>query len=259
MNDISSTVFDLLAPVTLDELDAIASLQTRVDRKYLVPADVAAQLVDRLSEAPRVLEIAGVRCFGYRSIYFDTAGYDCFLTSARRRQHRMKVRTRTYLDSGDCVIEVKLRDRQQRTVKHRTRHDAAQPDQITPDAARFLDEFDGLLPPPNSLRPTLATRYRRTTLLCGSARATFDLDVACVEPGSSRRATVADRVVVETKGVMSPSEFDRLLWRAGARPVTISKYGTGLAALRPNLPANKWHRVLQRHIAVTPDTFGVPQ
>ena len=47
-------------------------------------------------------------------------------------------------------------------------------------------------------------------------------------------------------------ELDRLLWANGHRPASISKFGTGLAALRPGLPRNKWSRVLRRHFDHVP-------
>ena len=37
-----------------------------------------------------------------------------------------------------------------------------------------------------------------------------------------------------------------LLWEGGVRPVKISKYGTAMAAMH-DLPANKWHRTLDRY------------
>lgn len=40
---------------------------------------------------------------------------------------------------------------------------------------------------------------------------------------------------------------DRVLWSRGHRPVSISKDATGLAALRPDLPANRWQRTLRSH------------
>ena len=43
-----------------------------------------------------------------------------------------------------------------------------------------------------------------------------------------------------------------LLWAAGNRPVTISKFGVGMAALHPQLPANKWNRTLRRYFGWTP-------
>ena len=54
--------------------------------------------------------------------------------------------------------------------------------------------------------------------------------------------------IVETKTGATPSSTDRLLWRHGHRPVRISKYGTGLAVLHPDLPATPWRRVLDRHV-----------
>ena len=56
-----------------------------------------------------------------------------------------------------------------------------------------------------------------------------------------------DAVVVETKSAGAPSAADRVLWRHGVRPTKVSKFCTGLAVIRPDLPANKWHRVIDRH------------
>lgn len=60
-----------------------------------------------------------------------------------------------------------------------------------------------------------------------------------------------DMVIVETKSGPRPSSIDRLLWRNGHRPLSISKYGTGLAALRGELPSNKWARILRHHFHTT--------
>lgn len=68
---------------------------------------------------------------------------------------------------------------------------------------------------------------------------------------------LAGLALVETKTAGPPCAVDRALWRLGYRPVTISKYCTGLAALAPELPANKWNRVLRRHFDWTPVRVGV--
>ena len=59
--------------------------------------------------------------------------------------------------------------------------------------------------------------------------------------------SLPEMAIVETKTTARVSQADRLLWRSGRRPTQISKYGTGLAALRPDLPSTKWHRILRRH------------
>jgi hypothetical protein len=53
--------------------------------------------------------------------------------------------------------------------------------------------------------------------------------------------------IVETKTGSTASRVDRLLWSRGHRPVRISKYATGLAALHPELPTGVWRRTLRRH------------
>ena len=52
--------------------------------------------------------------------------------------------------------------------------------------------------------------------------------------------------VVETKTGTTASYVDRLLRGDRYRPIRISKYATGLAALRPPLPATPWCRALRR-------------
>jgi hypothetical protein len=52
------------------------------------------------------------------------------------------------------------------------------------------------------------------------------------------------KVIMETKSGSAAGPLDRHLWAHGVRPCRISKFATGLAALNPQLPANRWHRTL---------------
>src|SRR5437764_412649 len=49
----------LVDPIGLDELNALAELQTRVDRKYFVPADVFHRMIAQLADEMRVLDMDG--------------------------------------------------------------------------------------------------------------------------------------------------------------------------------------------------------
>ncbi|MGB0114579.1 MAG: polyphosphate polymerase domain-containing protein [Ilumatobacteraceae bacterium] len=237
--------FARLAPIDLDELNESAALQTRTDRKYVVGPHQLGALIDHLHDDVRVLDIDGRRMFGYESVYFDTPRFDSFLGAAHRRPHRFKVRTRRYLDSDRSSIEVKVRSGRGQTVKHRRPHRC---DDHVLDAAdeRFLREFAPLVPNPSELVPSLRTRYDRTTITIGGSRATIDLGVTCTRDGSA--VGLGDQIIIETKSAGAASEVDRALWAIHQRPVSISKYGVGLAALLPELPANKWHRVMCRHV-----------
>jgi VTC domain len=108
-----------VAPIGLDELMALAELQTRVDRKYFVPADVFGRMIAELAGGLRVLDIDGLRTFGYESVYFDTPHLDTYRAHLQRRRRRFKARTRTYTDSGLTMFEVKLAGAHGETIKQR--------------------------------------------------------------------------------------------------------------------------------------------
>lgn len=272
-----------LFSTTLEDLNSAASLLTRVDRKYLVASSAAQNVVDALTGRALVLDIDGRRSFSYASTYFDTPGLDSYLQAARKRRHRFKIRTRSYLDSGLTLLEVKTRGPRGATIKQRLDYRAADADRLTEEGIDFVVECLAPLTgsaqearrTAQSLRPVMATTYRRTTLHLpdDDARATIDTDLAWTalaprsgaSSGSSSttgagrtRPTVVGRgasraagpfAVVETKNPARHSPTDRYLWAAGHRPSRISKYATGMAALHPELPANKWHRLLTRDLA----------
>ena len=237
-----------LSPISLSDLNDAAVLQERVDRKYILTGPQVADLIERLAHRLAALEIDGRRSFGYESTYFDTVDLQSFHAAAFKRRHRYKVRTRTYLDSATTMLEVKTRGSWKMTVKRRQPHEFENRTALDRDAEAFIDSMltsPGLA---QTLSPTLTTGYQRTTLvdLDDVARITIDADLRFVD--SDRRSSgLIDRFVLETKSTGSPSVTDRDLWGSGIRPDKISKYATGLAALHPELPSNKWRRTLQRH------------
>ena len=281
-----------LTTTTLAELNSAAGLLTRVDRKYLVPLTCAQNLVDGLAPHARVLAIDERRRFSYTSTYFDTPGLEAFMLAARKRRRRFKVRTRTYLDTGLCFLEVKTRGARGTTVKRRMGYHPDDASRLTGPGRAFVAvclASSGVTGPAAAreiaaaLRPVLATTYERTTLHLPDAEARATIDTALtwrrLTPGARTRTpavtvgapqalrpghlaaaindgepvAVADVAVVETKNPATPSPADRALWDAGHRPTRISKYATGMALLRPELPANRWYRTLTHELA---DLFG---
>ena len=281
-----------LATTTLAELNSAAGLLTRVDRKYLVPLNCAQELVDGLAPDARVLAIDEQRRFSYASTYFDTPGLEAFMLAARKRRRRFKVRTRTYLDTGLCFLEVKTRGARGTTVKRRMGYHPDDASRLTGPGRAFVAAClasTGATGPAAArevaatLRPVLATTYERTTLHLPDAEARATIDTALtwrrLTPGARTRTpavtvgapqarrpghlaaaindgepvAVADVAVVETKNPATPSPADRALWDTGHRPTRISKYATGMVLLHPELPANRWYRTLTHELA---DLFG---
>ena len=55
-----------MRPVTLEDVLATAELQTRVDRKYVVPLDMFAAVLDRMGDQLSVLQIGDLRAVPLR-------------------------------------------------------------------------------------------------------------------------------------------------------------------------------------------------
>lgn len=245
-----------LPPVGLEELNSEAALQIRVDRKYVVPAGLARQLLATFRTDMRILEMDGSRSFAYDSVYFDTACLNSYLLAARGRRRRYKIRTRTYVDSAMSFLEVKTEGAREATVKERIPYHLEDRARLTAEGLDYVRETltasVGAMPS-GRLGPVLETRYNRTTLYLpeSGSRATIDTDVTWQRP--AHPAWVLDgAVIVETKSGSTAGPLDRHLWAHGVRPSRISKFATGMAALCPNLPANRWNRTLSRSLSLRP-------
>jgi hypothetical protein len=248
-----------LRTIDLEAMNAVAELQTRVDRKYILPSHALPAVLADVPAGSEVLEIGGERALRYTSQYFDTPALDSYFGAARGRRRRFKVRARTYLDSGGSFLEVKTRGARSATVKDRV---PVVGDELDADAVAYagdllagagIPDADHLA---HTLSPVLLTRYRRATLLLPAieggdpSRATIDLDLTWIG-ADGRGFALPGSVIVETKSGQRAGALDRTLWRLGHRPASLSKYGTGMAALHPSLPSHKWRRVLSRHFTTT--------
>ena len=200
----------------------------------------------------RALDIDGERTFGYTSVYLDTPELLGYHQAAHRRRRRFKVRSRCYDGSGLAYLEVKTRDGAH-TVKTRLEGRHARGDGLSAQGCAFVADTltdAGIaadvvpLARPGAAHPVPPhhppPRRRRQP---GHRRPGAHLD-RHGDPGD-HLAAVARGGRDQVGGVVSP--MDRLLWSRGVRPTRISKYATGLAALDPALPHNRWSRTLRRH------------
>lgn len=241
----------LLRPTGLDELVARVELLTRVDRKYFVPVETFREFTALVKGEFAVLDIDGRRMFGYESVYFDTPDLATYRAHLQGRRRRFKLRTRTYVDSGACMLEVKLKGPRAITVKMRTAHPHDRRRELTPEAlaagADFVHENYGL-PLPDGLGPVLTTTNSRATFasLTEGARFTCDVGLICRD-STGEVVAKGDHVLVESKAGASGSLADRTLRDLGMRPVTISKYCIGVAVTHPEVASNPWHLTLRRY------------
>lgn len=247
-----TTLLESLPAVSLPRLVEEAALLRRLDRTYVVPAASLPELVRSFAARDpglSVLEISGRREHRYSSTYLDTDGLASYLGAARGRRRRFKVRSRHYLDTGASFAEVKTRGPRGITVKARRPRSGPHVEEHRFVAAQLrgagVPSVDV-----SELRPTLTSAYTRVTLWLphSGSRVTLDSDLVWSLPEGST-AAVPGVAVVETKSPPGAGGVDRALWSRHLRPVRLSKYGAGLALLHPELPAHRWHRVLDRHLA----------
>lgn len=247
----------VLRAISLAEVLDEAALQVRIDRKYLVPIDAFIEMTHRLRHRFSVLDIEGRRSFNYESVYFDSADYRLYREHVQRRRRRYKVRTRAYLDSGECTFEVKLKGGRSETVKARMPYELGDRSRLTGEALEFLGDqlrTEYGAPEAGELVPALTTAYRRTTLVdrADHARLTCDIDLLFHHGPSSTGGEVAavrgpvGAVLVESKTAGRAGEADRVLRDLGIRPIQVSKYCVAAALLNPHLRANPWHRTLRQ-------------
>ena len=243
----------LMPTLDLGEVTAAADLQTRTDRKYLVPAADFLTLTRELDGTLAVLEIEGRRTFDYESVYFDTPELLAYHAHAHGRRRRFKVRTRTYLDSGQCALEIKTEGGRGETVKDRHPYTAADRYLLDAGARALVGAAVGSQPLADRLQTSLVTRYARTTVVDTHTRSRMTCDVDLAFSDDSRRLTgPGGMVLVESKTVGAAGQVDAILWRLGHRPVALSKYCAGLALLDARLPANRWNRTLRRSFGWRP-------
>lgn len=226
-----------------------AALQTRVDKKFFLTPEQFAAFTDRLGTEFAVMEIEGLRSFQYRSTYFDTPDFEQYRAHRQGRRRRYKVRSRTYVESELCMFEIKTKGRLGATVKHRRPQPIGDERRLTPQNLEFAaqvlaDEYGHEVP---ALQPVLHNAYVRATLVNSTdgERVTSDVQLRYADTSSTLQGP--DMVVVETKTTNGRGASDQVLSALGIRPVRMSKYCLGVAALNPELPANKWSRLLKRH------------
>jgi hypothetical protein len=254
-----SSLTSHLRPLALSEVLAAAELQTRIDRKYVVPLSLLGSVLDRMGESLSVLQIDGLRSFQYESTYFDTPDLAAYRQHAHGRRRRVKVRTRAYLDSGECLLEFKSVGARGETIKERYPYHLTARHQLDADAHTLALERVGHSIDTSSLRRVLTTAYHRTTLvdMTFGHRVTCDVNLH-FEDSAGRCCRPLDGIVVlESKTVGSESPVDRVLRGLGCRPLSLSKYCAGMAVLDPALPANRWNRELRTYFDWAPRRVDV--
>ena len=221
--------------ISLEELDERAALLRRVDNKYALPPERFLELIDRLRGDHAVLDIDGRRQFAYETTYFETPDLRCFTDHIEDRRPRFKARTRCYLDTENCLFEVKLKRTDGETDKRQVDHRVDQRRELTDSALaclrKALQEADVDLP--GRMVPSIHTSFHRLTFAAsgGSERLTCDLHVRLANQEGASAEIRDGLVLVETKSERGQSPADGVLADMGLDLISLSKYRVGMGLL----------------------------
>ncbi|MGI9085320.1 MAG: VTC domain-containing protein [Aeromicrobium sp.] len=232
---------DALRPVGLEELVEHAALMHRTDRKYIAPLDTVCTLVTDLADTHRVLEIKDRRYTTYRTLYFDTDGFEAARSHVQKRRRRWKVRSRLYVEDGLCRIEVKTKDNRGETQKVMGMSDPARYGLLADEEADFvafhLSGHPEVRVP--ELVPAAEVCYTRATLsdIGAGTRVTIDWKLVChLETGD---VWMDDSyALIETKGPSTPGVADRALTHLGVHPRSFSKYVAAASTMTTGIADN---------------------
>jgi len=253
-----------LQGLSLEQLDAAWPSTSRHDAKFLMSQAELLNLMLALGDQVTVLEIAGRRSFTYKTEYFDTADRVMYLHHVQKRPRRIKIRERSYTDSGLTQLEIKAREGTSQTHKlvllnshgldERSRSFVREHVRTEPSDPQFSDTFD-VLPDddrPNYLASSALTHFTRMTLFVPSSteKITIDLNLTLEVDGQIVHAN-PDIALVEVKSQTATSHTVTQLRRLGLHPTQFSKYCSAIDLLASPRPRVHTRRTLERFFATT--------
>ena len=232
-----------LGRITLDEMDSIR-LMNRIDTKYLTDGSTLPLLLaDAARQGYRALVTGESVTAGYDTVYFDTPLLQMYLDHHNRRLVREKVRTRQYVGTRQCFLEIKKKNNHGRTRKKRTQiQETDFMDFSGNDAAcGFLRERSKY--PLDTLSPSLETFFDRITLVnpLKTERVTIDTHVSFKNLRGGCTANLGNAVIIEVKqDGRADSQMKRILLGRRVKPLKISKYCIGITLTAPGVKKNRF-------------------
>lgn len=214
-------------PINLEEMEAVA-LMNRVDTKYAIHEDVFTEILPELKNQYRILEVGGLKYSKYESLYFDSPSFDFFSDHHKKKNDRLKIRIRKYVNNNLSFLEVK-RKRKGRTEKTRLKTEQWGTD-FSQDELSFLENA---YEEAKKLNSTMSNSFSRITLVhkIKAERLTFDLNIEFQDAEKTKSLT--NLVICELKQgkIDRSSAFYAIMKKRMVRPLRVSKYCVGIMNL----------------------------
>jgi hypothetical protein len=230
-------VLDTFETITLEEMDRV-KLMDRTDQKFNFNIAQLPELLEKVRDVYRVLEVAGTKMSRYETLYYDTPEFDLFRNHHNGRTNRYKIRLRRYVESDLNFFEVKFKNNKGRTIKTRVRKPELNPE-LSGTSGELLSSTSGM--EPGNIEPKLWVNYNRVTLVnkFEEERITIDLDLEV--KNENEVADFSGLVIVEAKqNKPTDTPFVKLLKKLHIREGGTSKYCLAVSKLIPDIKKNNF-------------------
>jgi hypothetical protein len=227
------------SPVCIDVLNRKNLFTDRQDRKYIFQADKLEHVFEACLPDYNILEISGIRSFEYATTYFDTPTFDMYYQHQRGKLSRSKIRIRSYLDTNQRFIELKVKNNKGRTEKIRVKgaslHSASA--EIAKSTRYAVDE----------LHDIFQLSYQRITLIhkYKQEKVTFDQMLTYVSGENTHE--IENVVFAEVKTNDGHDiHFCNIMKNHGIRSGSMSKYCLGVLMFFPEVKQNNFKLSLKK-------------
>ena len=226
--------------ITLAEMNSV-SLMKRVDTKFILKESQLLEVLSKLYEDYKILEIDQERLMKYSTLYFDSENKKCFNDHHNGKLNRYKIRMRKYLVSDICFLEIKKKNNLGITNKIRRQIKDFETN-LTTESKEFITEsnINNLL-----LEPSLYNNFSRMTLVNKNEpeRITIDVDLSFSFRNDKKKFDKLVVVEIKQEGKRLNTTIKRALKSMSILPTNFSKYCIGISNIIDNIKSNRFKEI----------------
>ncbi|MDA9849970.1 polyphosphate polymerase domain-containing protein [Flavobacteriaceae bacterium] len=226
--------------ITLAEMNSV-SLMKRVDTKFILKESQLLEVLSKLYEDYKILEIDQERLMKYSTLYFDSENKKCFNDHHNGKLNRYKIRMRKYLVSDICFLEIKKKNNLGITNKIRRQIKDFETN-LTTESKEFIIEsnINNLL-----LEPSLYNNFSRMTLVNKNEpeRITIDVDLSFSFRNDKKKFDKLVVVEIKQEGKRLNTTINRALKSMSILPTNFSKYCIGISNIIDNIKSNRFKEI----------------
>ena len=225
---------------TLAEMNSV-SLMKRVDTKFILKESQLLEVLSKLYDDYKILEIDQERLMKYSTLYFDSENKKCFKDHHNGKLNRYKIRMRKYLVSDICFLEIKKKNNLGITNKIRRQIKDFETN-LTSESKDFITKsnINNLL-----LEPSLYNNFSRMTLVNKneSERITIDVDLSFSFGTDEKKFDKLVVVEIKQEGKRLNTTINRVLKSMSILPTNFSKYCIGISNIIDDIKSNRFKEI----------------